>query len=329
MLRESLLLFLVLGSQLTYVYNFTESNGFVYFQGQIIWNMTWVGTSFNASGLEKFVYFNGTSLKHYNFTLTYNTTSDWYTLTTVFFPYFVVTGTEYTYYNSSIPAIELYSGKNYVIISAQYGVPLAGKWSGFKGQFNTTINFTLTRNPFQFYEGKYQVYTLSNVTQGVNLQVLSPQLVNVSKATYTIYSPALNKTITYKGLSFVGKGFLTVVIPRTAVNTLAGLSALIYNGTMYYVSLSQYNVGYANMSNPFFVAILGNDVYMFFPYGGNATLIFGNPNLNLTVTGWGGSGNASGSNLSGLISSSYLAIGIIVAVVVALAVGTALVRRGR
>lgn len=323
----SLFLFLLVGSQLAYVYGFTETNGFQTFEGNIYWNLTWVGEGFNATGVVNYTFINGSSVRHLSYNLTSSKPADWYTLTTDFFPYFVVSETSNGYYNSSIPSITLYSGSNYIIISAQYGVPLAGRWSGFKGQLNTTFNFTLIKSPFSFYRGGYEFYDFSNVSNSLSIEVLTPKLVNYTVAHYSVYSPIINKTVELNGVSFVGKGFLTIVFPRYAVSGIGGLAVLLYNGSKYFVSLSPYEVGYANTSNPFLVTILGNDVYMFFPYGGNATLIFGNPNATVSLTSVAQSSPLpTGQNYAVYLG---IAAAVIVVVVTALLLGRAFLRRGR
>jgi len=75
------------------------------------------------------------------------------------------------------------------------------------------------------------------------------------------------------------------------------------------------------------VTILGNDVYMFFPYGGNATLIFGNPNATVSLTSVAQSSPLpTGQNYAVYLG---IAAAVIVVVVTALLLGRAFLRRGR
>mgnify|MGYP001770646881 CR=1 FL=1 len=318
---STIFLFLLVGSQFTYVYHFYMTNGFIVFNGKIIWNLTWEGDIFNATGTVDYILINGSQVKNYSYNISESQNQylhDWYTLTTIFFPYFVVNSYSLGYYNGSIPSITLrMSRDSNIVISAQYGFPLEGQWIGNRGGFNTTYNFTLVKSPLTLSDYRYSVYKV-NISKDVEFTILTPNLVRVSKASYTIQ--VMNSSVTFPGMSIVGRGFLTFIFPSYEVSEFGGLAALFYNGSKYFVGLSQNTVEYMNSTNPFFITVLGHYVFMFFPYGGNVTLIFYDPKMNVSI---------SVSEISGgsTTYTNYVILGVIAAAVLGL--GTVLVLRVR
>jgi hypothetical protein len=197
--------------------------------------------------------------------------------------------TQFSIKSQLTPAIKFSdSNGNYIMFSVKSGLPLSGSYK----QGNLYYNFSLSS---------------TNTDLSMNNQLIDYKLdLKTIKSEYEvlIYSSSLKISIknitTYLGnvteIQFLSQGPLVLIFPpSTLQDLLLNRSTsfpvrLYYNNSIYYIipNIFTKEVGLSNLTVPFNLALLNpNYLVLFFPEGGNLTLIMNNPknliyNYNLT-----------------------------------------------
>jgi len=300
------------GQYLTYTYNF---------------NMTWDYTHFNMSVIS-----NVTSvtppLKPYHNVSTYTTTAltfydiyynQYYLPIISLFTNFSVINYGINNGSTTIPAIKFSnSGGSYMIVSAQYGFPIsvynATTENGIKFNFSVKLNFV---KPLPTVSKSYNLYKviMTDVvgkSKSINsLYIISPSA-DISSSNTVIGNQTLGT------LNIVSKGYATVILPISHFPFTQPEGTIYVNGKPYsmVVQLSSiynefyYSTEYASTDVPFMGAMIGHYYVIFFPEGGNISIVFSQGQITNINT------QSSTDNLMNYAIYGSLAIVIILAVVV-------------
>jgi len=330
-MTASVILFAFLLPGMIFSYTLSSSSYYIN-QGQYLsytynFNMTWDYSHFNMSVIS-----NVTSvtppLKPYHNVSTYNTTAltfydiyynQYYLPIISLFTNFSMINYGINNGSITIPAIKFFnSGGSYMIVSAQYGFPIsvynATTENGIKFNFSVKLNFV---KPLPTMIKSYNLYkvVMTDVvgkSKSVNsLYIVSPSA-DISSSNTVIGNQTLG------ALNILSKGYATVILPISNFPFTQPEGTIYVNGKPYsmIVQLSSiynefyYSTEYASTDLPFMGAMIGHYYVIFFPQGGNISIVFSQGQIiNINV-------QSSADNLMNYAIYGSLAIVAILAVIV-------------
>lgn len=276
MIKESIFLFLAVGSAMSYVLSGTVNHDYVVVNIDSSWDGRNVILSGNYTVTDEII--NTTShfkLKPLNY-------SSYYTMWCSEFSgdLFSYPSIEFTEYQG-FPALEITNGSNLAYFDLQYMIPLQGKLLyNPAGQNGTPLNesFQLKELPSIIqdgYHGSYCEYK-GDLFQGSskfgNFIGASP------KAEFNVGEKRIGNQ-SYLDMSVADKGFAVLILNTTSNVDLSEISEVEINGTPYYIAVTGDSVSYVgnhSTSFPFQAFYLPNSGLLLidYPYSGNMTVVF-------------------------------------------------------
>mgnify|MGYP001772526545 CR=1 FL=1 len=264
------------GQYLSYTYYFNMTWDYTHFDMTVISNVTSVTPPlkpyYNISR------FNGTTLSFYD--IYYN---QYYLPIISLFTNFTLI--DYGINNGSviIPAIKFFNpGGSYMIVSAQYGFPIRiyneTTEKGMKFNFSVKLNFV---KPLPSFVKSYNLYKV-NITDVVGRSKVTSIVYIVSPSAKMSYYNTVIANQTFGALNISAKGYATVILPISGFPFTEPEGTIYVNGRPYYiiVQLSSiygefyYSTTYASTNIPFMGAMIGHYYVLFFPEGGNISIVF-------------------------------------------------------
>lgn len=278
---SNVLSFLPIGTSINYSIYETSSRLGSYITFNISFNLNWNGSAFVVNGKVivhqiPAINSNGTIIENAHGSYPYPL-SMWSYITSAGTPNgFFGTNMRFTSYNG-IPAVEFTNYSNYTYFSLQYLIPLRAYFSvNLNPALNTTFSALINMNSadLSFYTGSYKWYNISFNYVYDGSPVTLCLLVASKSASINLYN--------YSGklsVNIHGNQFISVLVPITSFNDLLGIGKFIYNGSTYYLALSETGeTAYFNTSVPIIASYIpGTNYYIIsVPYSGNLTLVFNN-----------------------------------------------------
>ena len=264
------------GQYLTYTYYFNMTWDYSHFNMNVISNVTSVTPPLKP--YYNVTRFNTTTLTFYD--IYYN---QYYLPIISLFTNFSIINYVINDGSTTIPAIKFFnSGGSYMIVSAQYGFPIsvynATTEKGMKFNFSVKLNFV---KPLPTFIKSYNLYkvVMTDVvgkSKSVNyLYVISPSA-DISSSNIVSGNQTLGT------LNITAKGYATVILPISNFPFTEPEGTIYVNGKPYYivVQLSSvynefyYSTAYASTDVPFMGAMIGHYYVLFFPEGGNISIVF-------------------------------------------------------
>jgi len=294
-MTASIILFAFLIPGMIFSYTLTSSTYYIN-QGQYLsytyyFNMTWDYTHFDMNVISNVTSVTPPLKPYYNVSRFNTTTLTFYDIyyNQYYLP-IISLFTNFTMINYginngsvTIPAIKFFNpGGSYMIVSAQYGFPIriynATTENGMKFNFSVKLNFV---KPLPSFVNSYNLYKV-NMTDVIGKSKVSNFVYVVSPSAKISYYNTVIGNQTLGALNISAKGYATVILPISGFPFTEPEGTIYVNGKPYYiiVQLSSvygefyYSTEYASTNVPFMGAMIGHFYVLFFPEGGNISIVF-------------------------------------------------------
>ncbi|BFH74129.1 hypothetical protein SJAV_20730 [Sulfurisphaera javensis] len=189
--------------------------------------------------------------------------------------------------NVTVPAIKFYdNGGGYMIVSAQYGFPISvyNKTfeNGIKFNFSVRLNYIQSPSPLNFVKSSNLYKVKLNFLIGTEHKY--EEVYVISPSSSFAYGNIKLGNQTFPALNISAHGYVAVILPISEFPYIEPSGNIYVNGSIYSILLQQLSSDgyfywsttyeYQNKSFPFIGAMIGHYYVMFFPEGGDISIIF-------------------------------------------------------